>query len=433
MPAGGGAAGADPRPAGGHRRRPAAAAADAVLRVGRRRQRGRGDRRPTRSCSRPSRARSRTCWRPPWAWTSAVLPGRPLPLAQRRPDRVQQRALLRLAGCSRSRGHPSRRPGSAPLTLYRADGVYEKRPQRGGGGPRSAEIVRELLNRAEPPSIGIACFNLPQRDLIVEKLDELAGRRPGVRRPARRGRSRARGRARSRGCSSRTWRTCRGTSATTSSSARRTARTQRASSTAGSAPSAAPAAAGGSTCWSPGPASEVHLVTSIPADVVPHAPARPAGPDARRRMAAVRLPEVRRGDRPPLAASRRLLPERSARARDDVRPSDSRRRHSPQALAQFHVGLARYRQRRSLGQRRLLHRPRAAPSHTPRRMIDAWRLLRRAPGSRRRRPRGVGRLPHVHATEQGWELRRVWTPHFFRDPQGAMTQLARAVHAESQG
>ena len=35
-------------------------------------------------------------------------------------------------------------------------------------------IVRDLLRRAEPPSIGIACFNIVQRDLITEKLDELA-------------------------------------------------------------------------------------------------------------------------------------------------------------------------------------------------------------------------------------------------------------------
>src|SRR5206468_7718625 len=35
-------------------------------------------------------------------------------------------------------------------------------------------IVKELLARKEPPSIGVACFNLQQRDLIVEKLDEAA-------------------------------------------------------------------------------------------------------------------------------------------------------------------------------------------------------------------------------------------------------------------
>jgi hypothetical protein len=34
--------------------------------------------------------------------------------------------------------------------------------------------VHDLLKRASPPSIGIACLNLPQRDLIMEKLDDLA-------------------------------------------------------------------------------------------------------------------------------------------------------------------------------------------------------------------------------------------------------------------
>src|SRR4030095_922723 len=33
---------------------------------------------------------------------------------------------------------------------------------------------KDLLKRPMPPSIGIACFNLPQRDLIVEKLEEAA-------------------------------------------------------------------------------------------------------------------------------------------------------------------------------------------------------------------------------------------------------------------
>jgi hypothetical protein len=70
-------------------------------------------------------------------------------------------------------GHPSHRSRFAPISLYRADGVYEERTN-----PVEAEhvcrIVRDLLKRAEPPSIGIACFNVTQRDLIVEKLDELA-------------------------------------------------------------------------------------------------------------------------------------------------------------------------------------------------------------------------------------------------------------------
>ena len=70
-------------------------------------------------------------------------------------------------------GHPSNHARFAPITLYRAGGIYDER-----SNPVEAEqvcrIVRDLLRRAEPPSIGIACFNLTQRDLIVEKLNALA-------------------------------------------------------------------------------------------------------------------------------------------------------------------------------------------------------------------------------------------------------------------
>ena len=70
-------------------------------------------------------------------------------------------------------GHPSRRARVAPITLYRADGIYKKRTNE-QEAEEVCKIVGELLKRAEPPSIGIACFNLPQRDLIVEKLEEMA-------------------------------------------------------------------------------------------------------------------------------------------------------------------------------------------------------------------------------------------------------------------
>jgi hypothetical protein len=70
-------------------------------------------------------------------------------------------------------GHPANRAKFSPLTLYRADGVYAKRRNE-AEAERVVAIVHDLLKRAEPPSIGIACLNLPQRDLIVEKLDELA-------------------------------------------------------------------------------------------------------------------------------------------------------------------------------------------------------------------------------------------------------------------
>jgi hypothetical protein len=70
-------------------------------------------------------------------------------------------------------GHPRNRARFAPITLYRAGGVYRD----GTNEAEAAQIVRivhDLLRRAEPPSIGIACFNIDQRDLIVEKLEQAA-------------------------------------------------------------------------------------------------------------------------------------------------------------------------------------------------------------------------------------------------------------------
>ena len=65
---------------------------------------------------------------------------------------------------------PTRRvAGAAAVQLHRVDGVYDKRTNS-AEADRVVEIVRELLAADEPPSIGIACLNLPQRDLIVERL-----------------------------------------------------------------------------------------------------------------------------------------------------------------------------------------------------------------------------------------------------------------------
>jgi hypothetical protein len=70
-------------------------------------------------------------------------------------------------------GHPSRRSQLPPITLHRVDGVYRERTNP-AEGDQVCRIVQDLLKRAAPPSIGIACFNLAQRDLIMEKLDEAA-------------------------------------------------------------------------------------------------------------------------------------------------------------------------------------------------------------------------------------------------------------------
>ncbi len=63
--------------------------------------------------------------------------------------------------------------GEAAVVLHRVDGTYEKR-RNVAEADAVVGIVRELLARPEPPSIGVACLNLVQRDLIVERLDEAA-------------------------------------------------------------------------------------------------------------------------------------------------------------------------------------------------------------------------------------------------------------------
>ncbi|QDE94839.1 AAA domain-containing protein [Myxococcus xanthus] len=69
--------------------------------------------------------------------------------------------------------HPSHSVPHAPLRLLPVGGTYEKRTNlveaRAVGS-----LVKELLSRPQPPSIGIACFNLSQRDTINDVLDEMA-------------------------------------------------------------------------------------------------------------------------------------------------------------------------------------------------------------------------------------------------------------------
>lgn len=70
-------------------------------------------------------------------------------------------------------GHPRHRAVQPPIELVRVEGTYEKRVNL-----REAEAVvarvKELLAAERPPSIGIACFNLGQRDLVLEVLDRTA-------------------------------------------------------------------------------------------------------------------------------------------------------------------------------------------------------------------------------------------------------------------
>ncbi len=73
--------------------------------------------------------------------------------------------------------HPSRRSVLPPIRLVPANGVYEKRVNA-IEARRVVEIVRELLSRKEPPSIGVACMSLSQKDAIQDALEEAAAADP---------------------------------------------------------------------------------------------------------------------------------------------------------------------------------------------------------------------------------------------------------------
>ncbi len=70
-------------------------------------------------------------------------------------------------------GHPDLGERETPITLHQVNGLYQDRTNA-KEAEKICEIVAELLATDDPPSIGIACFNLTQRDMIVDKLDERA-------------------------------------------------------------------------------------------------------------------------------------------------------------------------------------------------------------------------------------------------------------------
>jgi len=70
-------------------------------------------------------------------------------------------------------GHPKNKLMRTPIELIRVDGTYIDRTN-----PQEAEAVTELvdnlLSEKDPPSIGVACFNITQRDAILDALDKRA-------------------------------------------------------------------------------------------------------------------------------------------------------------------------------------------------------------------------------------------------------------------
>ncbi|MCB1098062.1 MAG: DNA helicase, partial [Verrucomicrobiae bacterium] len=70
-------------------------------------------------------------------------------------------------------GHPRNKALTAPIRLVRVDGVYKDQSNH-DEAVAIGELVAELLGEAQPPSIGIASFNLKQRTLILEQLEQRA-------------------------------------------------------------------------------------------------------------------------------------------------------------------------------------------------------------------------------------------------------------------
>lgn len=70
-------------------------------------------------------------------------------------------------------GHPKNKALDAPISLTNVDGVYKERSNSAEGLAVVDKVV-ELLDHDRPPSIGIATFNVKQRNLILEMLEERA-------------------------------------------------------------------------------------------------------------------------------------------------------------------------------------------------------------------------------------------------------------------
>lgn len=66
-------------------------------------------------------------------------------------------------------GHPRNKALNTPIKLHRIDGVYHERANE-KEAEAAVNLVAELLAEKETPSIGIACFNLTQKEAIHDAL-----------------------------------------------------------------------------------------------------------------------------------------------------------------------------------------------------------------------------------------------------------------------
>jgi hypothetical protein len=72
-------------------------------------------------------------------------------------------------------GHPRNKVLSAPIELHRVDGVYLERANV-KEAEAAVDLIAKLLAEPQPPSIGVACFNLTQKEAIHDAIAERIGK-----------------------------------------------------------------------------------------------------------------------------------------------------------------------------------------------------------------------------------------------------------------
>ena len=217
-------------------------------------------------------------------------------------------------------GHPARQANAPPIRVLRADGVYEKR-RNAIEADAVVALVAELLGRRKPPSIGTACFNVVQRELILEKLDALAETDSKFAKRLEESRQRV-GQGAFEGLFVKNLENVQGDErdhmiVSTTYGPDPAGRFYRRF-----GPLAMPGGGRRLNVLITRAREQVHLVTSIPGIAIPHASGARGRPDAGRRMAPVRLSPVRRRAR----IDRRFQSGRSQSAHQQGRPDKPFRR-----------------------------------------------------------------------------------------------------------
>ncbi|MFY2556127.1 AAA domain-containing protein [Corallococcus terminator] len=325
--------------------------------------------------------------------------------------------------------HPSHRAPHAPLRLLPVGGTYEKRVNH-TEARAVGQLVKELLARAEPPSIGIACFNLSQRDAITDVLDELAAEDAPFAARLATARTR-RGAGSFEGLFVKNLENVQGDERdhliiSTTYGPDRQGRFYRRFGPLGSA--------GGGRRLNvlvTRARQQVHLVTSIPRD------------------AYTSLPPVESGRQPNggwllfayLQFAERIALAHAEALRDDALPTSQPsaprelivRERATEAGSTFAHALASHLARRHHVSSDVnwgndgfcvdvaLHHPTIPGDVTVGLLCDGTRYPKAA-------DRVEWDLFRTAVLEgQGWKLVRLWTPHFFRDPEGATTHVLQTV------